>query len=903
MASLKLDAYQLIKNANDNIEQNIELLCPDYAGLCAQNILSQSRNLVEAIALLQYSNDHPDFNFSNGYDYVRTAIKELNKKGREFKPFVQLHEYLQIVASHYTQDQFNSEALLIKYSTLLFEIKNAVKNLFDLEILRNIDDFPFVDKREEEYYFAIKELAKSLNLDGAGPKNTYYIEKKIRRKHGLFEYVLSPANDKRTKFDRLSAYSLSNINDSHSIECRFIKKKLTHRGITSDIFFITEWGISIRPCELNKLAKIQKIDLSIKRKSDGYSILMNKLSSMNYSLFEFINSESFDEDINKMFARNNKIRIFLENTKYNINKNEVGCVTLRYLLYICKHDIIKWQIVKNPEKYLGNTKLNQRCYAFDSRPYSMSLIKHNPRLEDLLECLPDKCTNEELLKRTLVVNTEDKKMLYTPIKELDKFFVTQPLIESFNSSLDDKIKNCSIETYNGYAYIKSYEEHTFSILKILKEKENIKDFAYGSTAKKYIDTLPQNEIDMEKIQALKQGFKDSSVLLINGAAGTGKTTLIKHFSKLFNDKNILFLSCTNSSVQNLRFKIGKSSNHTFMTLDKYQRKFIKNPTRFNNCDILVIDECSMTENEIIHNILKSHDFKKMLLVGDERQIESIKFGNWFGIANKLLNSKVELTYNHRTSNQNLKFLWDLVRDLDEPDTIYETFISGGFIHELDERLFEKNSKDEIILCLNYDGLYGINNINKYMQQINEGKATSWKVWTFKVGDRILFNESYYFRNYFYNNQKGVIESIEENDDKVTFIISVNHEESNNKEQGTHIKWIKEEDSRDYYEIIIDKDDDDDEEEGSEKVLVAPFQLGYAISIHKSQGLEYDSVKVVMTKEVQEQISHNIFYTAITRAKEKLSIYCDKTSLEHIIKNFKKQTCEKDARIIQNKYQL
>ena len=49
----------------------------------------------------------------------------------------------------------------------------------------------------------------------------------------------------------------------------------------------------------------------------------------------------------------------------------------------------------------------------------------------------------------------------------------------------------------------------------------------------------------------------------------------------------------------------------------------------------------------------------------------------------------------------------------------------------------------------------------------------------------------------------------------------------------------------------------------------PFQIAYAVSIHKAQGLEYDSVKVIITEEVDEMITHNIFYTAITRSKKHL----------------------------------
>lgn len=55
--------------------------------------------------------------------------------------------------------------------------------------------------------------------------------------------------------------------------------------------------------------------------------------------------------------------------------------------------------------------------------------------------------------------------------------------------------------------------------------------------------------------------------------------------------------------------------------------------------------------------------------------------------------------------------------------------------------------------------------------------------------------------------------------------------------------------------------DDDEEENLRTEL--PFQIAYAVSIHKDQGLEYRSVKIVITGEVDELITHNIFYTAIT----------------------------------------
>ena len=75
---------------------------------------------------------------------------------------------------------------------------------------------------------------------------------------------------------------------------------------------------------------------------------------------------------------------------------------------------------------------------------------------------------------------------------------------------------------------------------------------------------------------------------------------------------------------------------------------------------------------------------------------------------------------------------------------------------------------------------------------------------------------------------------------------------------------------------------DEDDELSEAIV--PFQVAYAVSIHKAQGLEYSSVKIVITDEVDEQITHNIFYTAITRAKDELKIYWSPETENKILKN-------------------
>ena len=98
---------------------------------------------------------------------------------------------------------------------------------------------------------------------------------------------------------------------------------------------------------------------------------------------------------------------------------------------------------------------------------------------------------------------------------------------------------------------------------------------------------------------------------------------------------------------------------------------------------------------------------------------------------------------------------------------------------------------------------------------------------------------------------------------------------------------------------FDEDEVDDEENAKKTII--PFQLAYAVSIHKAQGLEYDSVKVVIPSVNTEKITKGVFYTAITRTKKKLTIYWSSETMEAIISGFSSEhNGFKSLEIIKNK---
>lgn len=88
----------------------------------------------------------------------------------------------------------------------------------------------------------------------------------------------------------------------------------------------------------------------------------------------------------------------------------------------------------------------------------------------------------------------------------------------------------------------------------------------------------------------------------------------------------------------------------------------------------------------------------------------------------------------------------------------------------------------------------------------------------------------------------------------------------------------------------------DDDDGTSSAVV-PFQVAYAVSIHKAQGLEYNSVKIVITDEIDELITHNIFYTAITRARENLKIYWTPEVEKNVLSRIKPRDYGKDVALL------
>ena len=281
----------------------------------------------------------------------------------------------------------------------------------------------------------------------------------------------------------------------------------------------------------------------------------------------------------------------------------------------------------------------------------------------------------------------------------------------------------------------------------------------------------------------------------------------------------------------------------------------------------------------------------------------IGFGNWFSIIKNVMPKECchELTTPFRSTDTYLRKLWDEVRNMQDVNVALERMVRSDYSHPIDDDIFLRKADDEIILCLNYNGLYGLNNINKLLQLSNPSPAVAIGVWQFRKGDPILFNDSERF-SCLYNNLKGKIIDIEDRGDTVYFVVEVNAtltEDDVEFEDG--LSLLQSDNKKSHVAFVVNrrKPYSSDNEETTNHHIV-PFQIAYAVSIHKSQGLEFDSVKIVIADESEDRIIHNIFYTAITRARNYLTIYWSPEVCDRILARIRPGNSSKDYLLLKSK---
>lgn len=790
-----------------------------------------------------------------------------------------------------------AERLMLKYYNYLWEIRRFMRRNYNKSILENLEKFPLeLDTVDLEYYEKVAKQIENIDLTSKNVRvSRYYVQKIIPffvNGERYYEITLQLAGVYSTKYNRVTVYSKMTITTYYSIQIAYTETVIDLWGVQNSIKVLNDWRVAIDPSCLNKLAKMLLKSTKINRNYREYVNLMEFLTETGMNLFELINmrKERFSQIYNRVFGTTNTHDfgdvLIQVRREYSKSSCKVGKNTIGYALMYMRDEVLE-VLLPNEfyKKCISNELLiSSRCYPFEKNPMIANLVGTKTSKKDresIIELLDDSKAVSLVQPYITIDNLigETGELLFEKSE-----IGSNGVIENYNISLDDweRAKGYSIIEREGLVTIASYYDTTINILKRLLQLTHNARFDRQEENERFIKNCGIKLDDIDKKIALKYLFVNSNIMLIYGAAGTGKTTLIKYISNMFGDARKLYITKTHTALQNVIRNLGKN-------FDNCDFEIIDSITRSNSAvvhDIVFIDECSTIDNRTMELLLgKISNDALIVMSGDVYQIESIDFGNWFFYAKDIVKAKggsIELCSTWRTKKEELKGLWKAVR---EKSTIITEMLSmdGPFSENLGENIFHLD-EDEVVLCLNYDGKFGLNNMNQYFQNANtNSKAFSWEEWSYKIGDRIIFINTRRSA-LLYNNLRGIITNIAYAEKSIIFEIEVKAFFTESQCEAESFNYVDTTEKGTIIRIEVISWDDELSEQEKVKTVI-PFQLAYAISIHKAQGLEYKSVKIVIPSSNAEKITHSIFYTAITRAKEKLKIFWSAETMKSIIENF------------------
>ncbi len=361
-----------------------------------------------------------------------------------------------------------------------------------------------------------------------------------------------------------------------------------------------------------------------------------------------------------------------------------------------------------------------------------------------------------------------------------------------------------------------------------------------------------------------------NLLIITGGPGTGKTTIIKAIVELYKrlrnlddeglNKELALLAPTGRASKRMSEAtlFPATTIHRFLKWNKENNRFGVDEYNKDNSRLIIIDEVSMIDLSLFDHLLRGlTDHIKLILVGDYNQLPSVGPGELlkdFTLSGVIETVHLDLLY-RQDENSYITTLAEEIKD----DNISKSFTdtrsdytflecSSNHIREnlkrLSRQIVEKgyDYKRVQVMAPMYAGMNGIDNLNKELQDVFNPKDETKR--ELKVGD-IIFREN----------------------DKVLQLVNMPEENIFNGDIGviTRIMYANTSKSG-KNEIYVDYDGN------VVKYIPKDFNKikhGFIISIHKSQGSEFEVVVMPISANYKRMLYRKLIYTGITRAKRKL----------------------------------
>ena len=367
----------------------------------------------------------------------------------------------------------------------------------------------------------------------------------------------------------------------------------------------------------------------------------------------------------------------------------------------------------------------------------------------------------------------------------------------------------------------------------------------------------------------------SKVMVITGGPGVGKTTIIRVILNILKklDINISLCAPTGRAAKRMAETSGEpaSTIHRLIEFSPREGKFLRNEDRPLDCDLLVVDECSMLDVLLGNSLLKAvPDHAAVIFVGDVDQLPSVGPGTMLSSiidseaysviclteifrqaktsrivegAHQINSGKVPSFPQMPFEQGDFHFV-----EVDDNAEIPDTIVS--LVKEVLPAKLNVDSKRDIqVLCPMRRGDSGTVNLNELLQQaLNPPKETSVRVFNtrFDVGDKVMQVVNNYDKGVF-NGDVGFITQVDSK--KETLIVDF---------EGHVVTYqFKELDN---------------------------LMLCYATTIHKSQGSEYPVVVMPITMQHYIMLKRNLLYTGVTRGRKCVVLVGDKRALAMAVKD-------------------
>ncbi len=489
-------------------------------------------------------------------------------------------------------------------------------------------------------------------------------------------------------------------------------------------------------------------------------------------------------------------------------------------------------------------------------------------------------------KNTIFSNGDTYLEYIDILKNVELYLKTELNSEYFSECLEELLDEGKLIKVDECYYLTDvYTSEKYVAYKLLglSSLENKKYKDIELSIKKFEHAYGIIYNDKQKEAIIKS--LESNVLIITGGPGTGKTTIIKAIVELYKTINklsnerlledVALLAPTGRASKRMSEQSGlpASTIHRFLKWNKETDEFAVNEDNPASSKFIIVDEVSMIDISLLSSLLRGlNNNIHLVLVGDYNQLPSVGPGE---VLKDLIDSDVINTVHldalyRQDENSYINILAQEIKDNTLSDSFLEqksdyTFLkcSSSSIKEnlkvLSNKLLEKgyDYKKVQIMAPMYHGENGIDNLNITLQEIFNPFDISKNELTY--GD-VTYREN----------------------DKVLQLVNMPDEKIFNGDIGIIKKIIpaaKSESKQN--EIYIDFDDNLVRFEQKD---FNKFKHGYIISIHKSQGSEFDTVIIPICSSYKRMLYRKLIYTAVTRAKRKLIILGEAESFIFAVQN-------------------